>query len=286
MQFLTFGVFQGLTIQTRRHFGVLACLILLFTIAHMCNSDSLSAQSASAISNSISAEQLATESSLSRPASSFDIRVNRDMELKKVLEVLGVPTFIDTNLEGVVDELTTLRMQTGVTMYKALQRALYEADARMIVESDGSILIISVDDELEPEYLRNVTYDITPLTPGNEDANALASSITNTISSDTWEQNGGGNGTLAFFHHNGRVLMTISNSYRVHTQIRSHLESYANLVGISRSRRTVFGNQQPASFSVASRTKHSKQNFRNIEKRQMSQIRGGGFGGGGLGGSF
>ena len=106
---------------------------------------------------------------------------------------------------------------------------LREQDTEFVIESDGSILVISIDDENEPDFLRTVTYDVTYVASTQSKADQLAQVIRNTIQSDSWEQNGGGNGTLSSYQINGRILMSVNQSQRVHRAIRNHFDAIVGL---------------------------------------------------------
>lgn len=181
------------------------------------------------IPSSISSAQGSTEAMLSRSVSTIGIGYDQKIVASYVFKSLGVTVFVDQNLEGVFDTQADLEMKAGVSGYRSLQHALIKCDSSLIVESDGSILIISIDDEWEPSYLRPVTYDVTGITGSLDQAQRLAGVLQNTISSDSWEQNGGGNGTLSIYAHNGRILMIINQSYKIHFAIRSHFQSVARL---------------------------------------------------------
>jgi len=222
------------------------CLILLVGIAQLFNPESLLAQSTvssssssysvsrtNLIPNSISAAQRSTEAMLARPTSSFSIRDNETMEVSDFIHHLNVTVFIDINLEGCLDPETEITFKTGVSMAKSLDRALLALDAAYTVASDGSILLISIDDELEPDYMATVIYDVSNLAGTVDQARRLEWFMMETVNSDSWEDNGSGNGTASLYVHNGRILMAINQSYRIQQKVRSFLTSTARLGGSS-----------------------------------------------------
>jgi len=148
-----------------------------------------------------------------------------------VIAALDVTVFIDNNLEGVLDEETEMNMRTGVSTGASLTRALLQIDAALIVESDGSILIISIDDETEADYLRTITYDVTGIAGSVSQAEKLQNTLFNTIVYYSWEWHGGGNATISIYQQNGRVLMSVKQTYRNHLAIRDHFQTVARLTG-------------------------------------------------------
>ena len=198
----------------------------------------------SAIPNSISRAQLVTESLLAQPVSSFAIHDDETLPLRDVVEAIGVTVFIDINLDGVLSVKDDLNMRSGVSMAKAFSFALKECDAEYLIDDDGSILLICVDDANEPRYMSVVTYDVTRLTGSASKARQLAHVLCNSIHSDSWEANGGGNGTLSAYSNNGKILFTISQSQTTHRSIRRHFNSIVGL-GARRSAAMV-ANPAPA----------------------------------------
>ena len=286
------------------------CLILLlFVSSPLFNPESLAAQSSvgvaaaslNRIPTSITAAQRSTEAKLQKMASTFSIRHDETLEASNVFELLSMPVFIDTNLEGVFDSESDLTLTAGVSMAKCLQMAFRENDSVYMVQHDGSILIISIDDEMEPDYSQTVIYDVTSLAGSVTQAQRLGHWMTQTISSDSWEFNGGGNGSMAFYSHNGRILMSVSQSYSIHLQLRRHLSSTSRLAGStivvpspapvvrlpagSHRSNQASANVKLASSVVQVPTQHTKSNRR--KRRGFSRPDSGsssGFGGGGMGG--
>ena len=244
-----------------------------------------------AVPNSISQRQLATEAMLARPVSNFGIRFDEELIASDVFETLDAVVFVHENLDGVFDNETRLDMKAGVSMRTALSKALEYQDASLVVEPGGSILIISIDDEYEPDFLSPVTYDITGITGSADQAMRLRHVLQQTIDSDSWEENGGGCGTLQIYQHNGRILMTIRQSYDVHLAIRSHFDSLARLAGGSvvvattRSQNAALQTSSVASSVVKvpeSQTTSSMRSRRGFARPGSNST--GAFGGGGLGG--
>lgn len=288
------------------------CLILLlFVSLSLFNPESLAAQSSpggvaaaslNRIPTSITAAQRSTEAMLQKTASTFSIRHDETLEASNVFEFFtNTRVFIDTNLEGVFDSESDLSLTTGVSMAKSLQMALLENDSVYMVQPDGSILIISIDDEMEPDYLQTVIYDVTSLAGSVAQAQRLGHWMTQTISSDSWEFNGGGNATLAFYAHNGRILMSVSQSYAIHLRLRQHLSSTSRLAGstvvlpspgpvVRSSEGSHPSRQTSTSVKLASSvvqvpSQHTKSNRR--KRRGFSRPDSGsssGFGGGGMSG--
>ena len=231
---------------------VATCLILPFVIVQLFNPAAALTQSSvfsasdsqtqfqsfngqdSTIPNSLTRAQLETESLLAQPVSNFAIRCNQLVEASEVINSIDVTVFMDTNLEGMFDGETEIAMRSGVSMAHSLSKALRSADAEYLIESDGSILLISIDDVNESEYLSTLTYDVTYIASTESRADRLAQVLFNTIYSDTWEMNGGGNGTISVYQINGRVLLTINQSQRVHRSIRRHFDVVSRL-GAKRS---------------------------------------------------
>ncbi len=183
------------------------------------------------IPNSLNRAQIATEAMLARPVSYFAIRYDEGLIASDVFETLGVTVFVDQNLEGIFEVDDKLEMKAGVSMHASLSNALKDLDATYLIEPEGSILLISIDDEYEPDYMSTVTYDVTSITGSYEQAFRLAGVLQQTISSDSWEQNGGGNATTSVYRNNGRILMTIFQSQHIHVSIRRHFDSIIRLGG-------------------------------------------------------
>ncbi|QEG22674.1 hypothetical protein [Mariniblastus fucicola] len=224
------------------------CLIVILALAHLYDPATVLAQSAiiqsgghqsrsasigNAIPNSLTSDQLRTEAMLSRSISAFGLGQARSIPASEVFKRLGVTVYIDLNLEGIFDEEDELNLRSGVSMAVSLHMALRLHDATAMVEPDGSILVLSIDDENEPDYLRTVTYDITRIANNLQQARTQLNVLQNTIDSDSWEQNGGGNGSIAIQQVNGRMLASVSQSYRVHRRVRAHFDSIAFLGGTS-----------------------------------------------------
>jgi hypothetical protein len=186
-----------------------------------------------AVPNSISSAQTETETMLSRPVETISIRQDETLSASNVFELLPATTFVHSYLDGVLDEKTNLNMKASVSIYASLKNALELNDASILVSSDGSILIFSIDDENEPHFLQTVSYDVTSITGSFKQAEELEFSLYNVIAPDSWELNGGGNASLSIYHQNERILMTIRQSYKVHLDIRSHFDSLVRLGGSS-----------------------------------------------------
>ena len=78
-------------------------------------------------------------------------------------EELGINIVIDTNLEGVLDDDTEVSANlAGVSLGKALRTMLKQVDATYVVK-DEVLLIISIDDESEPDYLVTDVYNVGDL---------------------------------------------------------------------------------------------------------------------------
>jgi len=237
------------------------CLILLVGIAQLFNPESVLGQSAissvsargsNVVPNSITAAQRSTEKMLSRPASSFSIGNNETLEASEFFDLLNVTVFIDINLEGSFETDDELTFRTGVSMGKALKRALAEFDAVHTVSPDGSILIISIDDVSEPEYMSTVIYDVSNLAGSIEQARRLEWFMMETVDPDGWEDNGSGNGAASIYAYNGRILMAIKQSYSTHLKVRSHLASTARLGNARSSLVSPYLNTAGSSQSVTS----------------------------------
>jgi len=243
-----------------------------------------------AVPNSLTASQLSTEAMMSRPVATIGIRRDTALTAAELSTLLDAVVFIDVNLEGVLDGETQMEVKAGVSIGTALRSALHLADSSMIVESNGSILVISIDDEDEPDYLRNVTYDLTRLSGSVSNARALASAVMNTIYPDSWEMNGGGNGAISIYSQNGHVLMTINQSYRVHSAIRNHFDTVARLSGALYSPPVVQGRNaietSAPSSVVAVPVQQTTKSFRSRRgfARPNSGTSGGMGGGGSAGG--
>ena len=76
---------------------------------------------------------------------------------------LGVNIVIDQNLDGVLDEDTEVEVNlSNITMSKGLRAMLKELDATYVVK-DEVLLIISIDDENEPDFLVTDVYNVGDL---------------------------------------------------------------------------------------------------------------------------
>lgn len=232
----------------RRSITLFCSILLLFVVLNLINPAGTRAQSAVvatsktppncldsnvAVPNSLTAAQISTETMLTRPVATIGIRSDERLAAAELFDLLDAFVFIDINLEGVLDGETEFEMKAGVSIGASLRAALRAADSSMIVESDGSISIISIDDKGEPDYLRNVTYDVTRISGSLSRARELSHAIMNTIYSDSWEINGGGNGAMSIYTHDGHVLMTINQGYPIHMAVRRHFNSVANLSGVA-----------------------------------------------------
>lgn len=242
----------------------LCAILLLLLMAPLFNSESAHGQTSPVIApvrggldgaslgipNSKTSAQLATEAMLARPASSFSIRSDRVMTVDEVIGLFDVTVFIDLNLEGCVDLDTEMKLKGGVSMDTCLYHALREVDAVYQVESDGTILLLSIDDELEPDYMRTLIYDVTQITGSHGSTESLLFALLNSIDSDSWEQNGSGNGTASIYQLNGHQLVSINQSYRIHEKIHFWLTSTAKLGGSSVVSAPMAGRANPQPTSI------------------------------------
>lgn len=82
-----------------------------------------------------------------------DIRMSLASDLK-------INIVVDMNLAGVLDDNTEISVKLeGVRLSSALRTVLKAADATYTIK-DGVLLIISIDDETEPEYLSQHMIDV------------------------------------------------------------------------------------------------------------------------------
>jgi hypothetical protein len=87
---------------------------------------------------------------------------------------LGINIVIDTNLEGSLDDDTEVSANlVGVTLGKGLRTMLKKVDATYVVK-DEVLLIISIDDELEPDYLVTDVYNVGDLVAPRSSPTAFA----------------------------------------------------------------------------------------------------------------
>ena len=76
---------------------------------------------------------------------------------------LGINIVIDSNLEGVLDNDTEVTANlVGIPLGKGLRTMLKAIDATYVVK-DEVLLVISIDDELEPDYLVTDVYNVGDL---------------------------------------------------------------------------------------------------------------------------
>ena len=226
-----------------------ACLILLIIVTQTFNCEPTLAQSSavavptptshsisdesktSTIPNSITKQQIATEEILAQPIAQFGVNSNIEVEAAEFFKTLELKFFYDPNIEGIFDADTELTITAGVSLHRSLSNALAQYAITMAVESDGTIFLISTDDETEPDYLKTVTYDVSSFTNSKETTQKLVLCVEALVDSDSWEVNGGGNAVVATFELNGATLMSINNSYRNHLKIRSLLSNMQKLGG-------------------------------------------------------
>jgi hypothetical protein len=185
--------------------------------------------------------QVRTEAILSKDVGSFGIPIGRELDAGDVLGNLQSPTFIDLNLDGVFDTETKVYLHGHVSMRRSLSHTLLQNDAVYMVMADGSISIISIDDEYESDYLQRITYDVTPIANTMRQASSLSNLLQQTVLSDSWEQNGSGNGTLSLYPQNDRILLAITQSYRCHSEIQKQLNSILALGGAMSSKTVLHG---------------------------------------------
>lgn len=305
---MVFQMFRGLSRCISRNPTIASCLMLLltwltflFNPATVCSQSSVIALpskstnavavSGGAVPNSISSAQASTEEILSRSMGTIGISIDARLPAKKIFEPLGVPIFFDMNLEGVFELKDFLDVKAGTSIFASLNQALKAIDSTWIVESDGSILVISIDDEHEPDYLRNVTYDVTKITGSLINARNLCNSVQNTICSDSWENNGGGNGTLSIYELNNRILITANQSYNIQLAIRKHFQTVANLGGSViaspniRTNKTFSSTSAPSSvvdvpFNQTTSAHRSRRGFARPDSGTFGGLGGGGLSGG------
>jgi len=209
--------------------------------------------------------------------------------LSRLTDDLGINVVIDTNLEGVLDGDTEISANlSGISMAEGLRTMLKMLDATYTIK-DGVLLIISIDDEYEADYLTrhmiNVsdllrmiketesdrigkpvavsvesipfpgakagggggTFQVAPEAPANvaqppqetkqlqqfEILTAdkiLTDAITRVVASDSWQQNGGGNGDLICV---GNVLIAIS-SEKVAEDVRGFIDDLKNQMSLKK----------------------------------------------------
>lgn len=76
---------------------------------------------------------------------------------------LGINIVVDANLDGVLDDETEVSANlTGVNLAGGLRTLLKAVDATFVIK-DGVLLIISIDDEMEPDYLTRHLIDVREL---------------------------------------------------------------------------------------------------------------------------
>ena len=79
---------------------------------------------------------------------------------KSLASELKINIVIDSNLEGVLDDDTEVSVKLeGVRLSSALRTMLRDVDATYAIK-DGVLLIISIDDETEPDYLSQHMIDV------------------------------------------------------------------------------------------------------------------------------
>lgn len=83
--------------------------------------------------------------------------------IDKLVQDLKINIVIDRNLEGVVDDDTEVSANlAGVALADGLRTMLRPVDATYTIR-DGTLLIISTDDETEPDYLTRHMIDVREL---------------------------------------------------------------------------------------------------------------------------
>ncbi len=81
----------------------------------------------------------------------------------ELVKELGINIVIDQNLDGVLDDETEVSANlSGITLGKGLRTMLKAVDATYVVK-DEVLLIISIDDENEPDYLVTDVYNVGDL---------------------------------------------------------------------------------------------------------------------------
>jgi len=79
---------------------------------------------------------------------------------EQIAKDLGINVVIDQNLEGVLDDDTEVTSNlVDVRLSDALRTLLKKVDATYTIR-DGVLLIISIDDELEPDYISTHMIDV------------------------------------------------------------------------------------------------------------------------------
>lgn len=140
-------------------------------------------------------------------------------DLVAALRQIGLPVSLDPSAwEDEFDEDTEAYFPNmpGMSLYDRMNLALKKHNAVFTFSGDRP-LIISLSDEMSPEFFFTATYNVTNFGVGR---NAIMDSIQGTIDTDGWRESGTGEGTLRPVLVNGQRLLVASQTYTVHLQMR------------------------------------------------------------------
>lgn len=166
------------------------------------------------------------------------------------LRNLGLPVILDLSALDdslVPDEIVELKLPDQ-TLGDRVDQALRERNACLVFRSDR-ILIISLDDADDSEFFMTITYDVSGMGINPE---SLLSVIQGSVQPDQWQDTGQGLGTIEHLMVRGKDLLVISQSYRIHKEVRALLNGFNRLTGTQsvRNRHSVYRrhpNQAPRS---------------------------------------
>ena len=232
------------------------------------------------VPNSLNSQQRRWEQILDQPALGKFGNVESCQDLLVVLRKLGLPVVLTNSAkEDLLTEDELIRIEfDGMSIRGVLDSLFVEYNAAMVFDTN-KILIISLDNSWDGDYLRTVVYDVSQVTFNSTSTQRLSDTITGTIDNDSWDFSTG----LGISYPSSigrRRLLTVTQTYKTHRKIQQYLLALNRLKG-----RPVEFETQLRPSSTGSKIVYSRSNPAPTNRRGGFGGSIGGFGGGGFGGS-